>query len=129
MIKYFLLAIGGAVGTVVRYMVSSATYQFFSAAVFPWGTLMVNLTGSFIIGIVAGFNEATLVSPNMRTFLFIGLLGGYTTFSSFSLETMNLIRAGEIRYAIINVTVSNVVGIALAFGGFFTSRYFMNVVK
>ena len=129
MIKYFLLAIGGAAGTVMRYIVSSATYQFFSAAVFPWGTLMVNLTGSFIIGLLAGFNEANLVSPNMRTFLFIGLLGGYTTFSSFSLETMNLIRAGEVRYAILNLTVSNFGGIALAFCGFFASRYFMNTLK
>lgn len=129
MLKYFLLALGGAIGTVLRYMVSSATYNFFSTAIFPWGTLMVNLTGSFIIGLLAGINESNLISPNLRTFVFIGILGGYTTFSSFSLETLNLIRSGEIRFAIINIAASNLFGIALAFGGYFLSRYFLGLSK
>ncbi|MCX6292343.1 MAG: fluoride efflux transporter CrcB [Bacteroidetes bacterium] len=129
MIRYILLGLGGAIGTVLRYLVSTNTYQFFQAAIFPWGTLVVNLTGSLIIGFLAGLNEANLIAPNLRTFLFIGLLGGYTTFSSFSLETLNLVRAGEIRYAIINVLVSNLLGIALAFGGLFISRIMMGSIK
>ena len=126
MLKYILLATGGAIGTILRYMISSAAYRLFLAEVFPWGTLMVNLTGSMVIGILAGLQEANLISPNLRTFIFIGILGGYTTFSTFSLETLNLVRAGEIRYAIINVAASNLFGIALAFGGFFMARYVLN---
>ena len=122
MLKYFLVALGGAIGTTLRFIVSTSTYQFFQLSVFPWGTLAVNLSGSFIIGILAGFNETGMVSLNLRTFLFIGVLGGFTTFSALSLETLNLIRSGEIRYAIINVAASNLIGIALAFGGFFITR-------
>jgi CrcB protein len=124
MFKYVLLAIGGAAGTILRFLVSTSTYHFFQSAIFPWGTLVVNLAGSFIIGLLAGFNEAGVISTNLRIFLFIGMLGGFTTFSAFSLETMNLIRSGEIRYAFINVVAGNFLGILLAFGGFFISRYF-----
>jgi len=127
--KYILLASGGAIGTVLRFIVSTSTYHFFNTAIFPWGTLMVNLCGSFIIGILAGFNETGLVSMNLRTFLFIGLLGGFTTFSAFSLETLNLIRSGEIRYAVINVAANNIFGIGLAFGGFFVTRYLLSPLK
>ncbi len=127
--KYLLLGLGGAIGTVLRYFVSSTTLDFFRTASFPFGTLAVNLSGSFIIGLLAGLNEDGLLSPNLRMFLFIGLLGGYTTFSSFSLETLNLVRAGEIRFALINVVASNIFGIGLAFGGFFLSRYFMNSLR
>jgi CrcB protein len=123
MIKYALLALGGAIGTVLRFVVSTSTYQFFNTAIFPWGTLVVNLAGSFIIGMLAGFNETGIFSLNLRMFLFVGILGGFTTFSAFSLETLNLMRTGEIRYAIINVAASNIFGIALAFGGFYIGRY------
>ncbi len=129
MIKYVLIGLGGAIGTVARFMVSSVTCNFFVTTIFPWGTLIVNLTGSFIIGLLAGLYEANLISPNLRTFLFVGILGGYTTFSSFSLETLNLLRSGEIRYAVINLTVSNLFGIVLAFVGFYLSRYLANTLK
>ncbi len=125
MLKYLFLAFGGAIGTVLRFIVSTSTYTYFQSAIFPWGTLMVNLFGSFVIGVLAGFNDINSLSLNLRLFLFVGILGGFTTFSAFSLETMNLIRSGEIRYAVINITASNLFGIALAFGGFFISRYFL----
>ena len=129
MLKYFLLAAGGAIGTITRYLVSGSTSRLLQATVFPWGTLAVNLSGSFIIGLLAGCYEANLVSQGMRTFLFIGILGGYTTFSAFSLETFSLVRAGEIRYALINLAASNLGGIALAFGGFLLSQYVVNSLK
>jgi len=127
--KYFLLACGGALGTVTRYIVSNATYRYLQTIVFPWGTLVVNLSGSLIIGLLAGLNETGLISSNLRLFLFIGILGGFTTFSSFSLETLNLIRSGEIRYAVINIAASNILGIGLAFGGYFLSRYLLSILK
>ncbi len=125
MLKYFLLAAGGAIGTILRFVVSTSAYHFFSTAIFPWGTLVVNLAGSFIIGLLAGFNEGGILSMNLRLFLFVGILGGFTTFSAFSLETLNLIRSGEIRYALINVAASNIFGLVLAFSGFFIGRHFL----
>jgi CrcB protein len=121
MLRYSLLALGGAIGTICRYLISTYTYNFFRQAIFPWGSLAVNLCGSFIVGLLAGLNEPRTV--DLRLFLYTGLLGGFTTFSAFSLETMNLVRTGELRYAIINVAVSNLLGVALAFAGFFISRY------
>ncbi len=129
MIKYLSLAVGGAIGTVIRAFVSASTQNFFPSSVFPWGTLAVNLSGSFIIGVLAGLYEADFFSAGMRTFLFIGLIGGFTTFSAFSLETVNLIRSGELRYAFINVAASNFLGIALAFGGVYLSRSFIGLLK
>lgn len=121
MFKYLLLTIGGAIGTVSRYAVQGAM-QRITDAVFPWGTLTVNLTGSLIIGFLWGVHETGIISPNMRVFLFIGLLGGYTTFSSFSLESINLLREGEIKYFALNMLASNILGVALAFGGFILSK-------
>jgi CrcB protein len=97
--KIFWIAAGGAIGSVLRYGISTSTHRLFNNINFPWGTLMVNATGSLLIGFLWGLSEANLISAPMRIFLFIGLLGGYTTFSSFSLETMNLIRSGEIASA------------------------------
>ena len=121
MFKYLLLGIGGAIGTICRYAAQGAV-QRMTDAVFPWGTLTVNLSGSLIIGFLWGMHEAEIISPNIRIFLFIGLLGGYTTFSSFSLESINLLREGEIKYFVLNMLASNILGVALAFGGFILSK-------
>jgi len=121
MYKYLLLAIGGAIGTICRYA-AQGVVQRATDAVFPWGTLTVNLSGSLIIGFLWGMHEVEIISPNMRVFLFIGLLGGYTTFSSFSLESLNLLREGEVKYFVMNMLASNILGVALAFGGFVLSK-------
>ena len=98
--NYLILATGGAIGTLLRFALVNTSIEYFRQPIFPWGTLMVNLLGSLVIGILAGLNESDLMNPGMRTFLFIGLLGGFTTFSSFSLETFQLIRQSQIMYAI-----------------------------
>ena len=94
---YFLIALGGALGSLARFFLSGvAAHQF--GETFPWGTLIVNVTGSFVIGFVAtltGPDGRTFASGNTRQFLMTGILGGYTTFSSFSLQTLNLAREGE----------------------------------
>ncbi len=125
MLKFFYLVLGGGLGTVFRYVLSGAVYRF-SAVIFPWGTMAVNLLGSFIIGVLWELFQAGFISPNMRIFLFIGVLGGFTTFSSYSLETFNLIRDGEIKLALMNVVLSNILGIALVFIGSIVSKYFLN---
>ena len=128
MTKYFLLAAGGAIGTVLRYSLSGLTYRA-ANSVFPWGTLCVNLAGSFVIGLLWGIFEIQNLSSNMRTFIFIGILGGFTTFSTFTLESLNLFRDGEIRLAVTNVLASNIMGLALVFAGFLFARYVINLIR
>lgn len=121
MIKILVLLSGGAAGTLARYAVSGISHRYFSG-VFPYGTLMVNLLGSLFIGFAWGLLENTAAPSLLRTFLFIGILGGFTTFSSYSLETLNLFRDGEVKMAVINILANNFLGIALVFAGFFSSK-------
>jgi CrcB protein len=117
MIKLFLIATGGALGTLGRYALSGFAQRSVTF-IFPIGTLAVNLIGSFVIGLLWGLFETSTLSPQIRTFLFVGVLGGFTTFSSFSLETLNLLRDGEVKLALLNILLNNVGGIGLAFLGF-----------
>ena len=97
MIEYLLIAIGGALGSVARYWVSGAVGQRFGEF-FPYGTLVVNITGSLLIGFFATLTAPDgrfLAQSNLRVFMMYGICGGYTTFSSFSLQTLNLARDGE----------------------------------
>ena len=128
MIKYILLAAGGAIGTILRYSMSGLTYRMVNS-VFPWGTMVVNLTGSFAIGLLWGFFEIQNISSNMRNFLFIGILGGFTTFSTYALESLNLFRDGEIKLAMTNMLISNICGLILVFAGFVLSKFIINHIK
>ncbi len=97
MFLYLLIALGGALGSVARYALSGVIAQHIGET-FPWGTLIVNATGSFAIGFFAtltGPDGRWLVSGEARQFFMIGICGGYTTFSSFSLQTLALTRDGE----------------------------------
>lgn len=115
--KYLYILIGGGIGSVFRYILSNLIMNFFNK-VFPLGTLIVNITGCFLIGLLFGFSEKTIISSNIRLFIFVGLLGGFTTFSSFGLETFNLIRQSEIKYAILNFILNNFLGLLAVFFGF-----------
>ena len=128
MTKIIILAAGGAIGTVLRYSVSGLTHRAVSG-MFPWGTLAVNLTGSFLIGVLWGIFEVQNISSNIRTFLFVGILGGFTTFSTFALESLNLMRDGEMKFAFSNVLASNILGILLVFAGFIASKYIINLIR
>jgi len=105
--QIILIAIGGAIGSVSRYLTSLGVFTFVSRS-FPFGTLAVNIIGSFIMGfltvlIIERYNG---IAAELRSLLLIGFLGGYTTFSSFSIETLNLFENGEMGYAILNVLFS-----------------------
>ncbi len=104
---------GGAVGSALRYLVWRAVG---TSGGFPWATVFVNITGSFVLGLLAGL-YAGRVGPTMRLALFFGLLGGYTTFSTFTSETVVLARTGSAAMAFGNVAVSVLVGVAAAFLG------------
>lgn len=95
--NYFWIAVGGALGTTARFWFSGLVARHIGET-FPWGTLLVNVSGSLAIGFFATFcgpEGRFLVGPGVRQFVMIGILGGYTTFSSFSLQTLNLAREGD----------------------------------
>jgi len=97
MLAYLWIAIGGALGSVARFWFSGVVGRQFGET-FPWGTLLVNITGSFAIGVLAALAEPGgrhFIKPAGRQFLMYGICGGYTTFSSFSLQTLELMREGE----------------------------------
>ena len=122
------IAIGGAAGALLRYSVSGITYKYFGGFL-PWGTLAVNMIGCFAIGFLWQIFEVIGSSPNSRAFIFIGILGAFTTFSTFGLESFNLIREGQTGYAITNIVLSNVLGLVLVFAGFILSRYMMTLIR
>jgi len=106
--SYIWVAIGGALGTIGRYWLSGVVAQQIGET-FPWSTLIINVTGSFVIGFFAtltGPDGRIFVGTNPRQFVMIGICGGYTTFSSFSLQTLNLMNDGEWAFAVANIGLS-----------------------
>jgi CrcB protein len=102
---YFWIAIGGALGSMARFACSNLALAWFGPG-FPWGTLGINVLGSFVIGFVAtltGPDGRALVSGDARQFVMVGICGGYTTFSAFSLQTLTLVQEGEVVRAGLNV--------------------------
>jgi CrcB protein len=118
-VLYLTIAAGGAIGTILRYAVSGLVAVRFGET-FPWGTLIVNVTGSFVIGffaVLSGPDGRLFVTGQTRQFVMVGICGGYTTFSSFSLQTLNLMRDGEWLYAGGNVVGSVALCLACVWAG------------
>ncbi len=108
MLSYFWIGVGSAVGGMGRYWCTNAVARHFGEYL-PWGTIVVNVSGSLLIGILAALVTADgrpLISEDARALLMIGLCGGYTTFSSFSLQTLSLARSGEWFWASANIVLS-----------------------
>ncbi len=113
-----LVALGGAAGSVLRWLVGGWVHAASPTSTFPWGTFTVNALGSFAIGALLGLAlERALVSPAVRLLLVTGVLGGFTTFSGFSYETLQLVRDGQWLAAAGYALGSVLVGLAAAFGG------------
>jgi CrcB protein len=122
MTQVLAIAAGGAIGALLRYWTSVAVHSRLGAG-FPYGTLVVNVLGSLLMGFLyIWFIDRLAVGPAMRAFLFIGLLGAFTTFSTFSIETLNLMEAGQPGRAAINVIVSVTVCVAAAGLGVLAAR-------
>ena len=122
MLKTILIALAGLVGTLLRYWLSGLVARRFGET-FPWGTMAVTLIGCFVTGAVFYLSEERfLINPAARTVIMIGLLGGFTTFSSYGLQTFTLVRDGEFGLATLNVAVSNVVGLLMVWAGYFSSK-------
>lgn len=126
--KIILLLTGGAMGTLARYALSGFAHRIYEG-IFPLGTLVVNISGSFLIGLVWGLMDTGNLTTNTRTFIFIGLFGGFTTFSSYTLESLNLFRDGDVKLAILNILANNVLGLLLVFTGFVAARGLLNLFR
>jgi fluoride exporter len=118
--EYFWIAIGSALGGMGRYLCTGLAARFIGET-FPWGTLIENVVGSFIIGFFAtltGPDGRLFVGSITRQFVLVGFCGGYTTFSSFSLQTLNLMQDGEWAYAGLNITVSVILCLVAVWAGY-----------
>ncbi len=122
-IKYFLLVfLGGGIGATGRYWMSGAVYRFLPPD-FPYGNLAVNVVGCFLIGVLMSLaQERFIIPPAFRVFLAIGILGGFTTFSSFSYETVALFESGQLFTAAVNVAATVVGCLCATFAGIVLGR-------
>ncbi|MEO7192359.1 MAG: fluoride efflux transporter CrcB [Vicinamibacterales bacterium] len=111
---WVLVGVGGGLGAMARHGLNALVHQRALGAVFPFGIFAINVLGSALIGLMAGIVSGGRMhlSPDARTFLVVGVLGGFTTFSSFSLDTLTLFRSGHVGLAILNM--AGQVGISLA---------------
>jgi CrcB protein len=114
---YLLVALGGALGAVARFAVGDGFARRFGAA-WPWGTLFINVTGSFLVAVLA----ARLTSANLRYLLPVGFVGAYTTFSAYELETLRLFQQGQAQGALLYVAASNVLGFGAVLLGAWVAR-------
>ena len=128
MMQFLYVAIGGAIGAMLRYGTGVLTVQRWGTG-FPWGTVTVNLVGSFVIGFLWQWFERYALTPQARTFIFVGILGAFTTFSSFTLDSLRLFQAGKVGLGLWNVVGSNVVGLTAIYLGTLIARQLLTLVK
>lgn len=123
--KIILIGIGGFIGSVFRYLISGFVQKISNQYFFPVGTLAVNLIGCFLIGLLAGLSESRqLFSEVSRAFVFIGILGGFTTFSTFGYESFSFLRDGQIFSTLLNISLHIILGILFVWFGFSLSKIF-----
>ena len=123
-----MLITGGAIGSALRYWVSMWVQRSMLYS-FPFGILSVNVIGSFLIGFCWSLAEDYNFSVNTRAFLFTGLFGGFTTFSSFALDTMSLMKTGDYKLAFINILASNILGLIAVFLGLLLGKNVLSLLK
>ena len=123
--RFLIICLGGSIGTGMRYLTAIAAARWFGAD-FPYGTLIVNLVGAFVIGLVQQLGTEALVIPDgTRLFLTTGMMGGLTTYSTFSYETVRLMESGAWHQAWINIVVTTTICLSLCFLGIAVGRGLM----
>ncbi len=121
MAKLLIVGLGGFLGSVVRYSLSGWVHKIFEHP-YPYGTFAVNIVGCLLIGFLAGFAESRhYIGHDIRLFLLVGFLGGFTTFSALCNETFLLLGEGQMLAAIFNVGLSVIFGLTAVFGGYYVS--------
>lgn len=124
----FAIALGGSIGAVFRYLVSKNIQSIYNQ-ILPLGTLSVNVIGSFLIGFLFFLFDTVIVSRDTRSFLTIGILGAFTTFSTYSLETINLFKDGEIKLGISNLVLNNLFCLIMVFLGMIASKFVLKMIR
>jgi fluoride exporter len=125
--RFLLICLGGAIGTGLRYLTSGLAARWLGAD-FPYGTLIVNVVGSFLIGLIQQIGIASLLIPDAtRLFLTVGIMGGLTTYSSFSYETVRLAQMGAWGEAWVNVLVTTALCLGVCFLGIAVGRQIVGV--
>jgi len=120
--KLILIGLAGFIGTLSRYWLSGVVARRYGET-FPMGTLVVNLVGCFLVGLLFYLlQERFLVNQTVRTVVLIGFLGGFTTFSSFGLQTFTLLQDGEFGLAALNILGANVIGLVLVWAGYMLAK-------
>jgi len=121
------VGLGGAIGSILRFLTSIVATQWFGPE-FPYGTLIANLSGAFIIGLVQQIGgEALLIPDNVRLFLTTGMMGGLTTYSTFSYETVRLMESNAWHQAWINIIVTTTIALSLCFLGIAVGRLVLSL--
>ena len=120
--QILLVGVGGAIGAVARYLLGGAVHRLIPGF-FPYGTFVVNVIGCLAFGLVVGLAESRLViGPGARAFVLIGVLGGFTTFSSFIFESFELVRGGQMIAVAANVAGQVIVGFVALWAGYAVGR-------
>ena len=119
----FVIGTGSFFGGILRYLLSQFVQSKFLSA-FPFGTLTVNIIGCFLIGLVFGLTDRGTLTPEWRLFLATGMIGGFTTFSAFSFETVGLLRDGQLWYATAYIVGSVIIGLLATFIGISIIKFF-----
>jgi CrcB protein len=118
-----IVGVGGFIGSALRYSVGGWIHRVLDTHAFPYGTLTVNILGCMLIGVLAGVSELRGgFATETRLFLFVGVLGGFTTFSAFGHETFNMLRGGALGQALLYVGLQTVIGLSAVWGGFYVGR-------
>jgi fluoride exporter len=122
LLKYVMVGAGGCLGSILRFWLGTYVGGRMGTR-FPYGTLVINVTGSFLIGLIfAVLTAKTSWSPNWSYLILIGFIGGYTTFSSFEFETLRTIQGGQIGLGLLYVAVSVIIGFIAVWGGMLAGR-------
>ena len=117
------VALGGALGSVARYLVSTTVHRYVSAADFPYGTFAVNIIGCAVFGVIVGFAENRFdLTPAIRAFFLVGILGGFTTFSAFTFDTHELLRTAAFLRAAFNVVGQITIGLFALWLGYVITK-------
>jgi len=123
MFKIFLVGVGGFIGSILRYVTSCFVLKLFGKPYFPYGTLVVNIVGCLLFGYLIGISEnRQLFSPETRVLVFVGFLGGFTTFSTFGYEVFSFARDGQIFSLLVNIILHLVLGFGAVWLGYALSK-------
>lgn len=124
MLNILLVGSGGFIGATLRYLIGRGVHHVFAGIEFPYGTLCANVLGCLLIGFLGGLGESRgIFTPEIRLFLFLGLLGGLTTFSSFGYETFHLTRGLDYTLALANIFLQLGLGFGAVYFGHIASRW------